>query len=143
MPESEAGSCQVQEAPIGDLTALLNHRQLRRAECLSAVSYLDQDQTLETGDLTTEDDILALVDNEAHNDIDSESDDEPEPIHNSPPPTTQQAIEAVQVLYCNYTMTAKEVKKGIWALAGIDKIVQQLAAQSQVQSTLLNFFRRQ
>ena len=140
LPESGAGVHQVQQDPMGNLTTLLNHPHLRRAECLSAESYLDQDQTLETGDLPTDDDILSLVDRREPDNDDSGSDDEPEYAHNPPTPTSQQAIKAVRVLQSYFDSKGSE--EGTWALVGIEKNVQQLTAQNQVQSSLLNVFQR-
>ena len=60
-------------------------------------------------------------------------------IHNSLPPTSQQATEAVPVL--QLYLDSKGSEEGIGALVGIGKIVQQLAAQSQVQITLSSYFQ--
>jgi hypothetical protein len=66
MPASEES----QEATVDPLQELtvLNAPVLNRIECLSASSYLDKDEDSETGDLPTDDDILALVEDKCQDD---------------------------------------------------------------------------
>ena len=77
MPVNE-GSQDVTEDPLQELTSLLNAPILSRDECLSASSYLDEDQNLGTGDVPTDDDILAIVEGgcEDDNNFDSKNDEE-------------------------------------------------------------------
>ena len=53
MPTLDVGS-HAPEDPVQELTDLLNTPQLTSARCLSAESYLDEDEALSTGELPTE-----------------------------------------------------------------------------------------
>ena len=118
MPVTE-GSQEVTEDPLQQLTSLLNTPVLSRAECLSASSYLDEDQNLETGDLPTDDDILAIVEGGCDNNDDNDNDGPEEDHTASTPPTSRQAIEGAEVL--QYYFDSKNDEEGSWAVMGIQK----------------------
>lgn len=139
MPELDAVS-EAQEDPVQDLSAVLNNSEVRSADCLSAESYLDQDEALETGDLPTEEDILKLVSNEhAHTSDDSDSDDDEQYVP-SPAPTTKQALEAVRVLQDFFD--CKKSEEGSWSVIDIEKLVVKFSAQTQKQSSLFDYMKR-
>ena len=137
MPVTE-GIQDVNEDPLQELTSLLNAPILSRAECLSASTYLDEDENLETGDLPTDDDILAMVEGGCENDDDDDNDDNG-PEEDRTPPTSQQAMEAAKVL--QYYFDSKNDEEGSWAVVGIQKMLEKAAAQSKVQTSLLNYFK--
>ena len=111
LPVTE-GIQEVTEDPLQELSSLLTP-VLNRAEC----SYLDEDWNLETGDLPTDDDILAILEG-GLDDNDNDDDDGPEEDHTaSIPPTSQQAMEAAIVL--QYYFDNKNDEEGSWAVVGI------------------------
>ena len=111
MPVTE-GIQDINEDPLQELTSLLNAPILSRAECLSASSYLNEDENLETGGLHTDDDILAMVEGGCENDDDSDNDDN-DPEEDRTPPTSQQA----KVL--QYYFDSENDEEGCWAVVGI------------------------
>ena len=127
------------EDPVEELSAVLDSPQLRSAGCLSADSYLEQDQTVDTGEMPREDDILSLVSSQPGDTYDSDSGDEPEVVP-QPAPSSRQAVEAVRLLQDFFD--SKDSEEGSSALIGVDKLVQQLSEQSQVQSSIFDFFKR-
>ena len=143
MPGLDVDS-QVPEDPVQDLSTLLNCPQLTSAGCLSAESYLDQDETLDTGELPTEEDILAVVSRETdtHNDHNSDSEEDHLEDDPTPSPTSQQAFEAVRIL--QHSFSSRDCVEGNFAMIGVNMLVTKLSAQTrtQTQSTLFDHFRR-
>ena len=86
MPTLDVGS-HAPEDPVQELTDLMNTPQLTSARCLSAESYLDEDEALSTGELPTED-ILAMVnrDTTEHKEHNDSENDQPE--NDGTPPST-------------------------------------------------------
>ena len=79
--------------PAGGLQTLLSTHTLLSAACQLASDYLAVDEELETGELPTQEDIIALV--EGDDQTDDTADDQDNLI---PPPSHKQAIEAVRIL---------------------------------------------
>ena len=89
----------------GDLQTLLSTHTLLSATCQSASDYLAADEELETGELPTEEDIIALV--EGDDQIDDTEDDQDNHIA---PPSHKQTVEAARILL-RASLTAKKTRK--------------------------------
>ena len=104
---------------------------------MSASDYVNIDETLEIGDVFTEDKIVALVtgieDTEEGSDTDNSSSDPPFIV-----PTTTQAIEAARILHSYFD--SKGDKDSIWQIVGLEAKLDEASMKNKVQTTSDKFF---
>ena len=123
--------------PVDDLQTLLSNRTLQPANCQSASDYLAIDGVLETGELPSEEDITALVEGATDQDNDDNDAEDDQDDHIAPP-TLKQAVDAAKVLQSFFD--SKEDEESSWAIVGLNKKLEDIAARQKVQTSLFDYF---
>ena len=126
---------------VDELNTLLNASVLSNKECMTASSYLEVDEQLDTGDVPTDEEIVQLVQQDAHPDVENSDDDANDDMSREeyrPPPSTQEALTAARLLQDYFDSKADQ--EGSWAVIDLQKRINVVAAQSQIQTTLLQYF---
>lgn len=90
---------------IWTLSTLLKRNEIACDGSMSAESFLDVDATVDIGEQTTQDDIIALVSNTEMATEDSDDDEDSEASTENVP-TVQQAREAARILQCYFDSTS-------------------------------------
>ena len=100
--------------PVANIATLLATEVLQSPDCTSAASYVNADEVLETEELPTDDDIIAMMagDGDMSEDDDDDDDDDDDEVDNEPAiptaPTISQAIEAARLLQNYFDTTGDE-----------------------------------
>ena len=92
---------------------------------------------LETGELPTEEDIIALVEGATDQDNDGNDAEDDQDDHIAPP-TLKQAVDAAKVLQSFFD--SKEDEESSWAIVGLNEKLEDIAARQKVQTSLFDYF---
>ena len=132
--QTEDASQQLED-PVCELDALLRRPTLACGNSMSTSSYLDIDETVDTGELPTEDDILDLVSGKGVCTDNDEPEDEPD---EDDVPTVKEAREAARVLQKYFD--SKSDGDCSWTVTKLTSKLEVEALKSIRRTSLLNYF---
>ena len=127
--------------PVANLATLLATDVLQSPDCISAANYVNADEVVETEELPTDDDLIAMVAGDGNDD--SEDDDDDDEVDNEPAiptaPTISQAIEAARLLQNYFDTTGDE--DYAWKMLSIGEKLESTASVAKVQTSIFAYFQ--